>query len=123
MALPTSTGSFPAPYQNSPNRTFYQAYKTMVTTTSSTLLGTISSSQAFVTTRMVCTIDVADDSGLVTIKSNNEEIARFSGVNLATYNMDCGMGIRATGADTATMQFIISGGTCSASFYVQGYFD
>ncbi len=123
MALPTSTGDWPYPYGNSPARTFYQAYKTMITTTSATMLATISNTKDFVTTRLVCNIDVADPTGLVTVRSNNETIATIQGVAVGTYNMDFGVGIRATAADTATVQFVISGGTCSASLYVQGYFD
>ncbi len=124
MAVLTATGSYPFPFYNSPVRDFYTSSDNRNTIATINILGTVSATQNFNLTNLNICINIATASSLVTIAIKNTTFLTFPGTTINTWNFDFGpIGIPFTGADTATVQMIISGTTAGAICIAQGYFD
>ena len=123
MALLTNTGSFPFPYHNSPKRDFYQAYDARETIATIAVLGTVSSSKIFVLTSLNVGVTVLKAASVVTIKCKDVTVATLPGTAVGNWTFDYSpAGMYFGAADTATVQMIISGGTCAAYCLARGYF-
>lgn len=122
MALPTVTGSWRYPYENSPERTFYQGHIEDSVGTFN-LIGTISSTKPFVLT--YCKIDFASTiSGACDVTIKNDLALRVYARSVDGIEMNFfPMGIKSSVADTASAQAVISGAGNRCSVYVEGYIE
>jgi len=128
MAFPTITGVYRYPYQNSPERTFYQGFNSGGTVGVMKILPTITTSGKFCLTKMFLNVSDPTAASTITIKLKTDTIAVLQGTAINSWQYDFSpSGIvsaewATTTAATNTVELVIAGATCQASCYVLGYF-
>jgi hypothetical protein len=123
MAIPTATGSWSYPYENSPKRSFYQGVASAATLGTLPIISTISAAGIFTLTKLMFAVYDASATAGVQIKLKNDVIFRFSGATISTHTIDLGPGIKSAASDTQTVELLTTGVTCGVSCYAYGYME